>query len=215
MYVGTAGRTLNVVNRTIQHYSDKAQHYFALYNSVDAEKVHNDWNTFLDNTKPGMALDVGAGSGRDANWLAQKGWQVIAVEPADGLRELAQHRAHNNVNWCKASLPTLEATSITNKQFDLILLSAVWMHLPAEVRPLALARLATLLSPSGKMYISLRFGPNDEARPMHPVSYEELEALASENRLVARNLSPVPTQDTLSRKEVAWVTAELIREEAE
>jgi len=73
MYIGIKGRTLNLVNRTIQHYSDKAQHYYALYNSVEVEDVHNDWKAFLDRFKPGTALDVGAGSGRDANWLAQKG----------------------------------------------------------------------------------------------------------------------------------------------
>jgi SAM-dependent methyltransferase len=35
-----------------------------------------------------LVLDIGAGSGRDALWLAQRGCHVIAVEPAANLRSL-------------------------------------------------------------------------------------------------------------------------------
>ncbi len=40
-------------------------------------------------TKPGLVIDIGAGSGRDAAWFAANDWTVIAVEPADRLRERA------------------------------------------------------------------------------------------------------------------------------
>lgn len=196
---------------TITHYSEKAQHYYDLYNSVNAESVHGDWKAFLQNTKAGIALDVGAGSGRDANWLAEQGWNVTAAEPADELRNLAQANSHNSVTWCNASLPALTALPQQPKTYDLILLSAVWMHLPEVERPPALKRLAELLSENGKMYISLRFGPNDEARPMHPVSYEEVATLAKDNGLSARNLNPVPSQDGLKRDDVKWVTVEVVK----
>ena len=199
------------MKKTIQHYSDQAEHYFSLYNSVDAESVHNDWKTILDNATSGIALDVGAGSGRDAKWLAQKGWQVVATEPAGALRDLAQKGAHKNIEWSNASLPDLQALPLSHQKFDLILLSAVWMHLPESTRPKALTRLSELLSVNGRIYISLRFGPNDESRPMYPVSYEELQALAESNALVAKNLSAAQSQDSLSRKEVKWVTVELMR----
>lgn len=200
------------MKKAIQHYNNQAQHYFSLYNSVDAENVHNDWKSILDNTTPGLALDVGAGSGRDANWLAKKGWQVVATEPASALRKLAQQNSHTGIIWSCASLPDLETLPLSNQKFDLILLSAVWMHLPEKARPKALIRLSKLLSSSGSIYISLRLGPNDEDRPMYPVSYDELRALAANNGLEARNLTPTPTQDSLSRKEVNWVTVELMRE---
>ena len=195
------------MTKTIEHYSEKAQHYYDLYNSVDAERVHSDWKAFLQTANKGNALDVGAGSGRDANWLAEQGWKVTAAEPADELRNLAQANSHNSVTWCNASLPALNALPQQPKTYDLILLSAVWMHLHKDERPAALKSLAELLSENGNMYISLRFGPNDEARPMHPVSYEELATLAKSNGLTARNLTPVPSQDGLNRDDVKWVTA--------
>ena len=199
------------MTKTIEHYSEKAQHYFDLYNSVDAENVHGDWKAFLQKANTGNALDVGAGSGRDANWLAKQGWKVIAAEPADELRNLAQANSHNSVTWCSASLPELTALPQQPKTYDLILLSAVWMHLPEVERPPALKRLAELLSENGAMYISLRFGPNDEARPMHPVSYEELATLAESNGLKARNLNTVPGKDGLQRDDVKWVTVEVVK----
>ena len=199
------------MTKTIEHYSEKAQHYFDLYNSVDAENVHGDWKAFLQKANTGNALDVGAGSGRDANWLAKQGWKVIAAEPADELRNLAQANSHNSVTWCSASLPALTTLPQKPNTYDLILLSAVWMHLPKDERPPALKRLAELLSENGVMYISLRFGPNDEKRPMHPVSYDELAALAQSNGLTARNLNPVPSQDGLKRDDVKWVTVEVVK----
>ena len=143
--------------------------------------------------------------------LSEKGWKVIAVEPANELRNLAQANSHNSVTWCNASLPALTTLPQAPKTYDLILLSAVWMHLPKYERPPTLKRLAELLSENGTLYISLRFGPNDEARPMHPVSYEELATLAKSIGLTARNLNPVPSQDGLKRDDVKWVTVEVVK----
>ena len=85
------------------------------------------------------------------------------------------------------------------------------MHLPIDNRPTAIKRLAELLSANGRMYVSLRFGPSDPERPMYPVSYEELQALAADNGLTARNLNPVPSEDGLKRSDVEWVTVELMK----
>lgn len=200
------------LKNTITHYSEKAHHYYELYNSVNAENVHSDWKALLKKIPPAHALDVGAGSGRDANWLAEQGWKVTAAEPANELRNLAKANSHNSVTWCNASLPKLTALPQKPKTYELILLSAVWMHLPEAERPQALKRLAELLSNTGKMYISLRFGPSDPERPMYPVSYEELQTLAAENGLTARNLNPVPSKDGLQRSDVGWVTVEVERE---
>jgi ubiquinone/menaquinone biosynthesis C-methylase UbiE len=38
------------------------------------------------------ALDVGAGSGRDAAWLVSRGFEVWAVEPSEVMRREAQKR---------------------------------------------------------------------------------------------------------------------------
>ena len=196
---------------TINHYSSNAEHYYSLYQSISASSVHGYLEQALANITPSTALDVGAGSGRDANWLAAKGWQVTATEPAEALLKLAKQHSNEKVSWCNAALPALEHLPNPHQQFELILLSAVWMHLPSEERPAAIKRLSELLSNTGRMYISLRFGPSDPERPMYPVSYEQLQALAADNGLTARNLNPVPSKDGLQRSDVEWVTVELLK----
>ena len=61
----------------------------------------------LQDLAPGRALDVGAGEGRNAVWLASRGWQVTAVDfSAVGLdkgRRLAQDRGVA-VDWVLADV---------------------------------------------------------------------------------------------------------------
>ncbi len=57
--------------QTIAHYHQYADHFQAQYDSVNAQDVHADWADLLAEQTLGLALDVGAGSGRDAHWLAQ------------------------------------------------------------------------------------------------------------------------------------------------
>ena len=51
--------------------------------------MHAPWLSLLQERTAGFACDIGAGSGRDANWLTGKDWDVIAVEPSAGMREQA------------------------------------------------------------------------------------------------------------------------------
>ncbi len=194
------------MDQTILHYHQNATRYQLQYDSVSAQDVHADWSSILSNMRPGLALDIGAGSGRDALWLAEAGWTVTAVEPAVALRSLGQHKTANKVTWIDTQLPELTGLRRPDDGYDLILLSAVWMHLPPEQRPLALATLAKHLSAVGKLIITLRFGPSDPSRPMYAVDMEELENLANSQGLLFHELGNNLTSDLLERKEISWKT---------
>ena len=73
-------------------YSERANEFAERYESVETEQVHETWLHLLP-PRPGLALDVGAGSGRDAAWLAERGWEVTAVEPAEGTARGSQPKA--------------------------------------------------------------------------------------------------------------------------
>ncbi|MDI9245977.1 hypothetical protein [Marinobacter sp. CHS3-4] len=60
-------------------YCMKAKGFYDQYQSLTCEQVHQDWLSLLRD-KSGLALDVGAGSGRDSSALAARGWDVVAVE---------------------------------------------------------------------------------------------------------------------------------------
>jgi protein-L-isoaspartate O-methyltransferase len=55
--------------------------YRVRYESVAAETVHG-WLVDLLPNAPALVLDIGAGTGRDAAWLASRGLEVVAVEPS-------------------------------------------------------------------------------------------------------------------------------------
>ena len=175
------------------------------YDSVPFESVHKDWVKEIPND--GMVLDVGAGSGRDARYLASKGLGVVAVEPASGIRELAkEYTISNPIHWVSDSLPELSEVFKLQTKFDLILLSAVWMHIAPSSRERAFRKLSSLLKPNGKLIISLRFGGCDDERTMYDVSADELTKLASQFGLSYRLLSSAKNVDELGRNDVTWQT---------
>ncbi|MCP3288002.1 class I SAM-dependent methyltransferase [Aeromonas hydrophila] len=155
---------------------------------------------------PRRLLDVGAGSGRDAAFLAglNSGHHVVAVEPCHAFSALGQHHTRTlAVTWVNDSMPAL---SHVIGPFDLILLSAVWMHLSLADRPLALARLGELLSPQGYLVLSLRFSLSEQEmreRAMFPVSLEEVECLARKEGLTILHASALQ-QDVMARGELSW-----------
>ena len=189
----------------IEYYSTNAKALAEQYNSVTFESVHKDW---LDEIpKEGMVLDVGAGSGRDARYLAAKGLSVVAVEPALNIRELAQtYQVNSPIHWLSDTLPELSEVYKLQTKFDLILLSAVWMHIAPSLRERAFRKLSSLLKPNGKLIISLRHGQCQDERTMYAVSADELAQYASQFGLIYKLLTPDQAPDKLGRSDVSWQT---------
>ena len=190
------------------YYSDNADALFQRYTALEFKTVHADLLPCLPDT-PGAALDVGAGAGRDALALAKRGWEVVAVEPAQRLRQLgASYTEGQAVQWMDDRLPTLEKVRALSERFDLILVSAVWMHVPAKQRERAMRVLGDLLAPGGRICVTLRYGPGDGEREFHPVSREEIEQLARQRALV--DITPTKARgaraDCQGRTDVSWET---------
>ncbi|AUB78153.1 hypothetical protein BA899_06945 [Spiribacter sp. SSL99] len=188
------------------YYSDNAETLFERYNALDFEGVHAALIPMLPGT-PRAALDIGAGSGRDAQALAERGWEVVAVEPAKRLRELGQkHTQRTPVWWIDDCLPDLIRTRALSERFNLILLSAVWMHVPPGERQRSLRTLVDLLTPGGVLYLTLRHGPGDGERTFYPVSHNEVIHLGLREGLV--DITPAPQRpqalDLQGRAAVTW-----------
>jgi SAM-dependent methyltransferase len=70
--------------RPIRWYDRNISDVSRRYESVAAETVHGRLVDLLPNPLA-LVLDVGVGTGRDADWLASRGLQVIAVEPSGAM----------------------------------------------------------------------------------------------------------------------------------
>jgi SAM-dependent methyltransferase len=75
--------------------------------------------------KPGTALDVGMGQGRNSIWLAQQGWDVTGFDPAEKAVALAQETARKLGVNLKTEIKGIENFDFGERRWDLILLSYV------------------------------------------------------------------------------------------
>jgi SAM-dependent methyltransferase len=100
---------------------------------------------------PGRALDLGAGEGRNAVWLAQQGWQVTAVDFSDaGLAKGERLAAERGVgvSWVVADLLEHVPSPLS---FDLVVL--LYLHLPAGERRAVHRRAAASVAPGGALLV--------------------------------------------------------------
>jgi SAM-dependent methyltransferase len=164
--------------RGTQGYAEQADELVARYESVAFADKHAAVLHLLP-AAPAPALDVGAGTGADAAWLAERGHPVVAVEPTAEFRKRggALHPSAS-IEWIDDSLPMLAEVRRLRRRFGLVMLTAVWMHLDEPERRIAMPRLAALLAPGGVLVMALRHGTVPAGRVMFEVSAEETVALA-------------------------------------
>lgn len=100
---------------------------------------------------PGRALELACGDGRNAVWLATRGWQVTGVDfSAVGIERAgaAAARAGVEVAWRNADL--LEWTPAPGSA-DLVVLT--FLHLPRGERQQVLAGAVAAVAPGGRLLI--------------------------------------------------------------
>jgi SAM-dependent methyltransferase len=102
-------------------------------------------------TPPGRALDLGAGEGRNAIWLAGLGWQVTGVDfsavAVERGRRLAAERGVT-VDWVVADLRDYEPAPGV---FDAVIVA--YLHLPPADLSIVLGRAARALAPGGRILV--------------------------------------------------------------
>jgi 2-polyprenyl-3-methyl-5-hydroxy-6-metoxy-1,4-benzoquinol methylase len=105
----------------------------------------------LADLRPGQALDLATGEGRNAVWLAEQGWQVTAVDfSAVGLAKggrLAEARGVS-VDWVTADLLEYQPAP---QAFDLVLIA--YLHLPPAELATVLHRAAAAVAPGGTLLV--------------------------------------------------------------
>jgi len=101
--------------------------------------------------RPGTALDLACGAGRNAVWLAGQGWRVTAVDFSGVAlrmaRSLAAERAVD-AEWIEADVV---AWTPPARAYDLV--CAFYLQLPASERPIALAHAAAAVRPGGTLLV--------------------------------------------------------------
>jgi thioredoxin reductase/SAM-dependent methyltransferase len=132
---------------------------------------------------PGRALDAGAGEGGDALWLAERGWQVTALDLSQvaierGASAAAERGLAERVRWRQADLTDAPPEPAA---YDLV--TSAFLHPAAEVREKVLAGLAAAVAPGGTLLVvnhdpsDLHLGIRPDARPDYFATAQELAAV--------------------------------------
>ena len=105
---------------------------------------------------PGRALDVGCGEGADAIWLAQRGWQVTAIDVATNALERARaagEAAGVEVDWVRSGLVELDQAGrgAAEEGFDLVTLFYPALLRTADAR--SEKALLGLVAPGGTLLV--------------------------------------------------------------
>lgn len=129
----------------------------------------------------GRALDIGAGEGRNALYLASVGFDVTAVDQsAVGMAKAARLAAERGLSLATAAAD-LRDFEVEAGSMDLV--SSIFVHMPREVRARVHGRLASWLRPGG-VFVLEAYGPEQLARgtggPKDAALLAPLETIVSE-----------------------------------
>jgi SAM-dependent methyltransferase len=126
---------------------------------------------------PGDAVDLAAGEGRHALWLAARGWRVTAVDfSAVGLGRGRTQAGAEQVTWVAA-----DVTTWTANQDSLDLVLVAYLHLPEDYSLAVLTRAVGWLRPVGRLLVLGHDVDNLSAGvggPQEPAILHSVERLA-------------------------------------
>jgi SAM-dependent methyltransferase len=185
-----------------ENYAEEAPELLKRYESISFADTHRSVMHLIP-TEACRVLDIGAGTGRDAAGFAARGHRVVAVEPTGEMRRgaMALHPSPL-IEWVDDSLPDLANVRARGEQFDIVMLTAVWMHLDERQRRRAIPNVAALVRNGGVMIMTLRHGPVPPGRRMFEVSAEETIALAAPLGLDC--VLNRPAESSLRQPGVGW-----------
>jgi hypothetical protein len=144
--------------------------------------------------------------GRDAAALASMGHSVVAVEPVDELRAAAiNFYPASSVVWLDDSLPELCLVREWANTFNVVMVTAVWLHLDEVQRRRGMSTISDLLVDGGLVIMSLRHKPFPKGRRMFNVSAVDTIGLAGAHRLqLLLNVGSGSSQQANRNMGITW-----------
>jgi SAM-dependent methyltransferase len=100
---------------------------------------------------PGRALDLACGEGRNAVWLAAKGWDVTGVDFAEAALDKARRLAGERGVTVRWHCADVRSWVPGDDRYDLVLLA--YLQLPEDQRHQALAPAVEALAPDGTLLV--------------------------------------------------------------
>ena len=164
------------------------------YSSPDDAMVEH-----VQGLEPGRALELGCGTGGNAIWLAEQGWEVTAVDYSEVAIDKGKRRAQSG-----ASIEFIVADASTYNPDGLYdLVTSFYIQLRSEQRKKMLANAVGVLAPGG----TLLFVSHDQASPPSGWSDEDLQTLTTAEQVIS-DMPGLKTEQAYVKKEERGTHAE-------
>lgn len=146
---------------TLHYYDDNAIEFAIQTVSIDMHDLYELFISQLPQSDTQCILDVGCGSGRDANYFAKQGYDVTAIDASAGLIQWAQkHHMSSRISWVHLDFSSIENRAWENK-FTGIWTCASLLHVPFLELPFVIKSLLKTLTDDGVMYLSFKYGKGE------------------------------------------------------
>lgn len=167
--------------------------------------------------QPGTALDIAAGEGRNALWLAARGWHATAADFSTVALQRVRSLAEQQLGGDSARVVTLEADVETwvpqERSYDLVLV--VYLQIPKEVRRPIMRAAAEAVAPGGTLLVvghdlenltsgyggpqdpAVLYTPDDIVADIEPAGLVTLRAETATRSLTDDQGEPVEALDAL------------------
>jgi SAM-dependent methyltransferase len=205
-----AGRQLTVVQQLHRERPDAWRVMFNNIYKTDKPGFATQPNALLmatvDQRKPGRALDIGMGQGRNSVFLALKGWDVTGFDMSDEGIATASKNAERAGVKLNALRENEEAFDYGTNQWDLVL----FMYEPFPITSAAyVERLRKAMRPGGIIVIE-SFGEEEEVKGRPATAIDPGRLLAA-----FKDFRMLHYQDVISRADWGLTDRRVVRMVAE
>jgi len=197
-----------MTNHTLLYYQDNSSSLANRYESADVTEIqHLLLNTF---TKNKNLLEIGCGSGRDANFMFENGYDIIAIDGSKNMIEEAK-KIHPNLSN-RLFHKILPNDLVFDYKFDGIYSIATLMHLDKKELIKAIQKIYNLLNDDGLFVISVslfrddidKYGFDKKGRFFLVLSKNEWIDICQK---VGFSVKYIKTnKDGLNRENIEWLT---------
>jgi len=146
---------------TLNYYDENAVEFAIKTAHIDMHDLYELFLNQLPKRDTQSILDVGCGSGRDANYFAEQGYEVTAIDASAELIQWAQrHHMSSKIDWHHLDFSGIEKQPWKNK-FTGIWACASLLHVHFLELPFVIKSLLKTLTDDGVIYLSFKYGKGE------------------------------------------------------
>lgn len=105
----------------------------------------------LDGVTPGRSLDIGCGTGKLADRLAERGWKAVGLDLCEPMLHRARHKANHSQNEIGLIVGDSEHLPFGNGTFDAVTCSNSFHHYPHQ--DVVVREMFRVLRPGGRLLL--------------------------------------------------------------